>query len=116
ENNQEFIVDIPFIFSDVQVNPENDIITLGSTAVLDNAKFDYLDGIKLYPNPAGNRLNVEVPGHIMIEHAVIYNTLGQNVMETTTAASWNVASLPQGTYFICLTPNMGSKELEFVKE
>ena len=90
ENNQEFVVDIPFVFSGLQVNPENDIITLGSTAILNNAGFDYLSDIKIYPNPACSRLNVEVPNHITIEQAVIYNTLGQKVMETTTATSWNL--------------------------
>ena len=116
DNNQEFIVDVPFIFSNVEFNPENDIITLGSTAILANAEFNYLSGIKLYPNPAGSRLNVELPSHIMIEQAVFYNTLGQKVIETTTASSWNIAALPEGTYFITLTTNKGSKELKFVKE
>lgn len=116
ENNQEFIVDIPFVFNDLQVNPENDIITLGSTAILNNAGFDYMPDIKLYPNPAGSRLNVEVPNHVTIEQAVIYNALGQKVMETTTATSWNIAALAEGTYFITLTTNKGSKELKFVKE
>ena len=116
ENNQEFIVDIPFVFNDLQVNPENDIITLGSTTILNNAGFDYMPDIKLYPNPAGSRLSVEVPNHVTIEHAVFYNTLGEKVMETTTTTSWNIAALAEGTYFITLTTNKGSKELKFVKE
>jgi aminopeptidase N len=115
-NGQEFIVEVPFVIDGALFDPERNIISAANTITLATGRFDLLAGITLYPNPANGTLNVKLPQAVVLEKAVFYNTLGQKVMETAGDTSWNVSKLSQGTYFVTLVSNEGSKQLRFIKE
>lgn len=112
---QEFIVPVPFTVTGVQFNPENDIVSAFSTALLDTEEFDPLSGV-LYPNPASGVLQVQLPQGVVLEKAVLYNSLGQKVMESNAETVWNVSGLSAGVHFITLTTDKGSAHLKFIKE
>ena len=83
-NGQTFIVDVPFVVTDVVFDPKKDIISRNNNATLKAGNFDFKNGITVYPNPATNRLNLSLPQGITIEKTIFYNSLGQNVECYTT--------------------------------
>ncbi|WP_294736729.1 M1 family aminopeptidase [uncultured Flavobacterium sp.] len=115
-NGQEFIVDVPFAVTDLQFNPENDLITVNSQAFLGTTEVSMLDQAKLYPNPASDQLNLQLPESIVLQKAIFYNTLGQKVLETTNETIWDVSRLANGVHYITLITDRGSEQLRFIKE
>ncbi len=115
-NGEEFIIPVPFTVTDIQFDPENDIISANSQSVLGTDNFNADAVISLFPNPVSGILHAQMPESISIEKAVIYNALGQKVMETEKQTSWNVAGLAKGVYHITLQTGNGKKQLKFVKE
>lgn len=115
-NGEEFIIPVPFTVTDVQFDPENDIISANNQALLGTDNFNADALITLFPNPASGILQAQMPESISIEKAVIYNALGQKVMETAQQTSWNVAGLAKGIYHITLLTSDGKRQLKFVKE
>lgn len=112
-NGQDFIVDVPFKAVQAIFDPNSDIISRTSTTTVTNAG-DYFSPY-LYPNPANNFLFAAVADGVYISEAVIYNTLGQRVIETNGASSWDVSGFATGVYFMTLQTNKGTTELKFVK-
>jgi len=119
ENNQQFSIPVPFTISSLEVNADYDIISAGNTVslTLGTDKVSLPNSIKLYPNPTSGQLNLQLPTGIIIEQAVFYNILGQEVLKNDRGeTSWNVNSLAGGVHFIKLITNQGSTQLKFVKE
>jgi len=115
-SGQEFIVPTTFPLSDVIFDPNKDIISAWNTVALAADDFNLLSAVRLYPNPANDRLNLETPEGLDIEKTTFYNILGQKVLETGTEASWDVSRLATGMHFISLQTNQGSRQLKFIKE
>jgi hypothetical protein len=68
-----------------------------------------VSGFRCYPNPASSRINFEFDEAILLieKQLTLVNTLGQEVMREAIpgvmlAYSFNIASLPAGTYFVRL--------------
>lgn len=78
------------------------------------------NGIKLYPNPTNNTLNIAVADEAGTpDNYVIYNTLGQ-VMDsgniTSTVHSLDVTKYANGVYFVKLAKGQDSTTLQFIKK
>jgi len=114
-NGQVIVKNVPFQITNVAFNPNSDIISRNSTMTLGNEDFVLLQSIKLYPNPASNTLNVELPSNVSLEKAVFYNALGQVVKESKSETSWDISSLPTGVNFISIFTDSGVKKMKFVK-
>ncbi|MXN93071.1 T9SS type A sorting domain-containing protein [Flavobacterium sp. Sd200] len=116
-NHQQFDVELPFAaFNNVIFNIKSDIISAGSSVTLSNKPFSLLNSISLYPNPAGNMLNISVPKGVDINQVAIYNALGQKVLQASNTTGINIASLANGIHFVTLVTNAGTTQLKFVKE
>lgn len=114
-NNQVFLKSVPFTITGVTFNPNNDIISKSSTATLGNEDIALIEGVKLYPNPASNVLNLQLPESVIIQKAVFYNALGQAIKETKSETSWDISALPTGVNFIKVFTDSGVKQLKFIK-
>ena len=69
------------------------------------------DNIKVYPNPASNKISVQLPDSVVKYDMQIINQLGQICMTTEIiggAADIDVAALPGGIYIMKLTCNGSS--------
>ena len=83
---------------DVQVNPE---FTLN-----------------LFPNPAGNQLNVWIEGVEKKTEIKVYNLLGKLVMKqgsTATLTQLNISKLPAGFYLVNVNDGKETRSAKFVK-
>ena len=69
--------------------------TLGTNNVMN------VSGFKMYPNPVTNGKLFIVSSTDVEKQVIIYNTLGQQVLQTTTITdAINVSNLSKGTYFV----------------
>jgi hypothetical protein len=69
----------------------------------DGIKPEPISGLKIYPNPAKNKIFIENRKHFL-EEVYMVNVLGETVRAikpiTATQTEINIADLPQGVYFI----------------
>jgi aminopeptidase N len=114
-NGQTFIMNVPFVVTGVTFDPKKDIISKNNNITLGLENFE-LEAINIYSNTTNTKLFLDVPNGIIIEKAVIFNTLGQKLIETSTATSWDISNLSSGVHFITITTDFGIKKLKFVKE
>ncbi|SCY22688.1 M1 family aminopeptidase [Flavobacterium caeni] len=115
-DNQTFNIDVPFVLTGIVFNPKNDIISRNSEAVLSTGSFDLMTAISLYPNPAHDRLTLDLPSGVTVEQTTFYNALGQQAKTTQSETSWEVADLASGVYFLNVQTDAGTKQLKFVKK
>ncbi|WP_333599746.1 GEVED domain-containing protein [Flavobacterium sp.] len=86
------------------------------TVALGNASFD-LSGLKYYPNPVTNILNIEYVG--TISAVEVYNTLGQKVASKKVngiTAALDMSTLTSGTYFVKVETANASKTIKVIKQ
>ena len=115
-NGQTVIADVPFAITGFVFDPNKELISRDNTTSLGNENLE-LTALKLYPNPVSGILTLELPDDtIIVEKAVFYNVLGQTEKETTTATSWDVATLSKGIHFISITTSAGTKKMKFIKD
>lgn len=85
------------------------------TVALGNSSFD-LAGLKYYPNPTNNVLNVEYTG--TITSIEVYNTLGQKVASNKVDAistTVDMSRLTSGTYFVKVQAENASRTIKVMK-
>ena len=114
-NGQIFQVDVPFVVSDVVFDPKKDIISKNNSTSLNVGNFDFKNQIKVYPNPATNKLNVNLPKGLMIEKTIFYNSLGQKIKESTSENSWDITNWSKGIYYMKIKTSLGTKQMSFIK-
>ncbi|MBL7711206.1 MAG: T9SS type A sorting domain-containing protein [Chitinophagaceae bacterium] len=56
--------------------------------------------INIYPNPAGDRINIEAPQEFSGGSITVFNALGQAVLHTSLSNSLNLEQLPAGVYIL----------------
>ncbi|MEP5254011.1 MAG: S8 family serine peptidase [Winogradskyella arenosi] len=77
-----------------------------------------LEGLRLYPNPVNSDLYLSFPEAQSQIKVVVYNQLGQEVLQETlteTTESLDVSALSAGIYLIQLSTEVGVKTLQFIK-
>ena len=114
-NGETFVKNVPFVVTSVVFDPNKDLISKNSRVTLSSENFK-LESVKLYPNPANNRISLNFSKEIFLQKTIIYNALGQKVKETTLVSSWDVSAFPEGVYFMTISTNEGTKQISFVKK
>ena len=114
-NGQEILKNVPFAITSIVFDPKKDIISKNNTVVLNN-EFFVLSQLKLYPNPVKNTLNLALAEGVIILKTNIFNTLGQNLLSTSDATSWNISNFSKGIYLIEITTNFGVLTKKLVKD
>jgi hypothetical protein len=56
-----------------------------------------------------------LPDGVAAREAIIYNAIGQKIMETHATSSWDVSALATGVYFMSLETSKGRADLKFLK-
>ncbi|MGZ4068124.1 MAG: T9SS type A sorting domain-containing protein, partial [Bacteroidia bacterium] len=69
-----------------------------ATAGIENMEKN--DVVKLFPVPATNAINLEIPDNFKIQSSKIYDCLGRNVQENGGSSHIDVGNLNNGIYFI----------------
>jgi len=114
-NGEEFIVNVPFPISSVVFDPKKNIISRNSTAILGNQDFDLDKAISVYPNPSADVLHIQMPSNLYLEKVIVYNNLGQKVIENSNL-DFNVNTLSTGVHYIAIQTSEGIFHKKFIKK
>ena len=75
-----------------------------------------LETVSLFPNPAKNTLNLEMPASISNFSTEIYSVLGQSVAQSTNKSQLDISSLNAGMYLLKISTNTGTITKRFIKD
>ncbi|TBX71317.1 T9SS type A sorting domain-containing protein [Flavobacterium silvisoli] len=114
-NGQEFIMNVPFTITGVEFDPEKHLISRNSTMTLGNQSFEMDKAVAVYPNPSAEFLHIQMPANLGLQKAIIYNSLGQKVLESTTL-DFSVNSLSSGVHYIDIQTAEGIYHKKFIKK
>lgn len=71
----------------------------------------------IYPNPVISQVNLNLKGQLQPGKIIIYNSLGQKVLESEIKDEIDVSAFPRGIYQLYYDlENRGSKNFKFIKE
>lgn len=113
-NGQEFIMNVPFTITGVDFDPEKHLISRNSTMTLGNQSFELDKAVAVYPNPSLEFLHIQMPATLGLQKAIIYNSLGQKVLESTTL-DFSVNTLSSGVHYIDIQTTEGIYHKKFIK-
>ena len=114
-NGQSFIVPVAFTVTGIQFDPNKNIISKNSTAILGLDNFNYENTISMYPNPAADLLNIYLPSNMILQKVSFYNALGQKSLESNQKII-DVSSLSTGMYIVNFETSGGSFHKNFIKK
>ncbi len=114
-NGEEIIVDVPFVVTSVEFDPERHLIAKNSTITLGNDAFTLDQAMAVYPNPTNDYLHIQMPSNMVLERVSVYNNLGQVVLENTTT-SINVSALSTGVHYVDVQTSEGVFHKKFIKK
>lgn len=98
-NGEEFLENVSFTVASIQIDPDFHIISSNNSSVL-NIDDDFANNsFTIYPNPTAGELVIENPNDQKIKNIMIYNTLGQLVLQQQ-SDSINVSEFTSGVYYI----------------
>ena len=75
----------------------------------------FSSNLKIYPNPATDKLNIQLTGNAKIKNVELVNIVGQTLVNSN-EAYLNLSSYPNGVYFVKVTDMAGKQSVsKFVK-
>ena len=74
-----------------------------------------LDKVKLWPNPASNRINLTLSGQVILQEVEVRNVLGQRQKVQLSENSLEIGDLSPGLYLIKVYTSTGTQVLRFIK-
>jgi aminopeptidase N len=115
-NGEEIIASVPFPITNVAFDPERHLIASATSSVtLGNQFFDIDSAVSIYPNPSSDVLHIQMPSTSTLEKVIIYNNLGQKVMENSTL-DFSVSSLSTGVHYLDIQTTDGIYHKKFIKK
>jgi hypothetical protein len=75
-----------------------------------------LNDVSVYPNPANNILNVNIPSSLELSSANLYDVLGRNTGVAVANGEMNVSNLSSGVYILKLETSAGSLSKKVIIE
>ena len=118
-NGQVIIKNVPFVVTSISFDPEKHLLSTNNTVsvlpTLSTANYDLNEKIAVAPNPTTNNLNISLPNNIQLENSIIFNLLGQKILENN-SNKIDVTNLSSGVYSIQVKTDAGLVVKKFVKE
>lgn len=112
---------VPYMYHCHMLHHEDEGM-MGSFVVIDTTavgiqEIGYRDGIKLYPNPSSDILNIKALVNITQTEIVIYNMLGLPVskQKSSIPASLDISHLEAGLYYLAISDQEGTVTRKFLK-
>ena len=117
QNNQEFVVDLPFYApTNVIINPDKDIITKNESYTLGNDDFEKLsNAIQVSPNPVSDLLTIEKQGEFEIQSIDVFSVNGQKILKNVSSPI-EVSHLSSGNYIAVIATDLGTFHKKFIKK
>lgn len=114
-NGEEFIVSCPFVVTGVAFDPNKHIISKNNTVTLGTESFDVNKAVSVYPVPANDVLNIQLPTNFNLQRVEILNSLGQ-LISTHDSNQIDVTHLSSGIHFVRVITSEGTFHKNFIKK
>jgi len=114
-NNQQFEVNVPFVVTTLEFDPNRHIISKNDTATLGVNNILIENLIQLFPNPVNNILTVSLPDNLAFLNLIIYNNLGQKITESNSKET-NLQHLSSGIYTVAVATSNGVFYKKIIKK
>lgn len=109
ENNQSFTIAAPFKVTDIEIDPDKNIISRNNGAVLGLDSFQLGQQISIYPNPVDNTLYIKNYSAAILNKITIYNILGKELMQRKISSSKiDLQALRPGVHLIRVETSLGN--------
>lgn len=115
-NGEVFLETVTFNVSDIQFDPEFDLISNSNSVLLGIDEEDLNLQLIVYPNPTKNQFFIQKPNNLSISNIQIFDVLGRMVTETSYQNSVNIETLSTGLHFIKFETNKGSIYKRLLKQ
>jgi aminopeptidase N len=118
-NGQVFIESIPFEVATIEIDPDKHLLSANNTTAilptLAKTNFDINQNSTVSPNPVNDVLKITVPSFVSIQNVIVYNSIGQKIMETN-VENISVNSLSKGVYQLEIKTSEGTIHKKFIKK
>lgn len=113
-NGQEFIVPVPFQIASLEFDPNKNIISKNNVVTLGTSTVEIEKTIAVYPNPVKDELHIQLPTNISLEKVIVFNSLGQKMLESTTL-DFSIATLSSGVHYLQIITSEGTFNKKIIK-
>lgn len=113
-NAQEFIVSVPFVVASLEFDPNRNIISKNNVVTLGTSSVEIEKTIAVYPNPVKDELHVQLPSNITLEKVIVFNSLGQKILESTTL-DFSTLTLSSGIHYLQIVTSEGTFNKKIIK-
>ena len=115
-NGEVIIQAVPFPITSIEFDPERHLIAAASSTIaLGNQSFDLESAVSIYPNPSSDVLHIQMPTTSILEKVIVYNNLGQKVIENSTL-DFSVSNLSTGVHYVDIQTTDGTYHKKFIKK
>ncbi|MGB5363765.1 MAG: M1 family aminopeptidase [Aureibaculum sp.] len=114
-NGEEFLENVSFTVASIQIDPDFHLISSNNSSVLNIDDEFANNSFTIYPNPTAGELVIENPNDQKIKNIMIYNTLGQLVLQQQ-SDSINVSEFTSGVYYIKIQTDHFTIHQSFLKK
>ena len=114
-NGEEFLENVSFTVASIQIDPDFHLISSNNSSVLNIDDEFYNNSFTIYPNPTVGELTIENVNDQKIKNIMIYNTLGQLVLQQQ-SDSINVSEFTSGVYYIKIQTEHFTIHQSFLKK
>jgi len=120
ENDQNFIVDIDFDIQNVLYDPQHWLISKNNIIILSIDELTQKYGVKLYPNPVQNSLNIQflkIPNERFSYQIIDVSgkVVGSGKLQSTQKQTIDIGVLASGNYRLLLKNSESEGVISFIK-
>lgn len=117
ENDQMFSIQLNFRAISVQIDPDYHLISKNNNAVLGLDDESLKNLISIYPNPVTDILNIGINGIVQLEKIIIYNVLGERMMEVEDPSNKiSLERLEFGLHLVVIETDQGTMRKTILKK
>ena len=99
-NNQVFINNIGFVASNIDINPDYNVIAKNNVVTLSSNSNELENKLFIYPNPTNSNIEIKKPFYLQIEKIELFNLNGQLVSSYDYSNNVKLGNLADGQYFL----------------
>lgn len=114
-DGQEFIVNVPFVITGFDFDPDVHLISLNSTTTLSNDLFSLEQTVVVHPNPTQHLVQIDLPNDVLLQTVEVYNHIGQQ-LERSFTNTIDLESYSSGVYLLKINTSLGVINKKIIKE
>ena len=92
------------------------VLAYGANCMVLGIDDSALSQVSLFPNPATDKVNIQLPAGVEIESVIVYDVLGKVVANSAINNQINVSQFNRGVYMVTIETNQGTITKKIIKK